>query len=133
MKTSIRRYCNEGHNVQCAEDMTTALSERPVRGTSACVCAVDEEKETLQVKKIDGFSKLHNIQFEENGIRVWRSYGIGRGKVFPFEQLMSQSQRSTDLKVINDLFTLQDTRVYKCKEPLPESSDDGGDPELRIF
>ena len=46
---------------------------------------------------------------------------------------MSQSQGSTDLKVINNLFTLQDTRVYKCKEPSPESSDDDGDPELRIF
>ena len=56
-----------------------------------------------------------NIQFEGNGIRVWRSYGIGPGKVFPFEQLMSQSQESTDHKVINDLFTFQDTQVYKCK------------------
>ena len=71
METLFRRYCNEGHDVLCAEHMRTALSERPVRGMSACVCAVHEEKETLQVKKIDGFSKLHNIQFEGNGIRVW--------------------------------------------------------------
>ena len=133
MKSSIRRYCNEGHDVLCAEDMRTALSERPVKGTSACVCAINEEKETLQVKKIDGFSKLHNIQFEGKGIRVWRSYGIGADKVFPYEQLMSQSQGSTDLKVINDLFTLQDARVYKCKEPPPESLDDDGDPELSVF
>ena len=27
----------------------------------------------LDVDKIEGFSKLHNIQFEEKGIRVWRS------------------------------------------------------------
>ena len=67
MKTCIRRYCNEGHDILCAENMRTALSERPVKGTSACVCIVDEEKETLQVKKIDGFGKLHNIQFEEKG------------------------------------------------------------------
>jgi hypothetical protein len=60
--------------------MRTALSERPVKGTSVCVCEVDEEKETLQVKKIDGFGKLHNIQFGETGIRVWKAYGIGRGK-----------------------------------------------------
>ena len=51
MKTCIRRYCNEGHDILCAEDMRTALSERPVKGMSACVCAVNEEKETLQVKK----------------------------------------------------------------------------------
>ena len=62
MKTSIRRYCNEGHDILTAADMRKALSERPVKGTSACVCTVDGAKETLGVNKIDGFSKLHNIQ-----------------------------------------------------------------------
>jgi len=50
--------------------MRRALSERPVKGTSACVCVVDETKETLDVNKVEGFSKLRNIQFEEKGIRV---------------------------------------------------------------
>ncbi|CAB4028800.1 Retrovirus-related Pol poly, partial [Paramuricea clavata] len=133
MKTCIRRYCNEGHDILCAESMRTALSERPVKGTSACVCEVDEEKETLQVKKIDGFGKLHNIQFEEKGIRVWKAYGIGRGKEISFEQLVSQSQGSTGLKIVNDFFAPEDTRAYKCKKPLPESSDDDSDSELDIF
>jgi hypothetical protein len=133
MKTCIRRYCNEGHDILCAENMRTALSQRPVKGTSACVCVVNEEKETLQVKKIDGFGKLHNIQFEEKGIRVWKAYGIGCGKEIPFEELVSQSQGSTCLEVVNDFFVPEDTRAYKCKEPLPESSDDDSDLELDIF
>ena len=70
MKTGIRRYCNEGHDILTATDMRRALSERPVKGTSACVCAVDEAKNTLEVNKIDGFSKLHNFQIEEEGIRT---------------------------------------------------------------
>ena len=41
---------------------------------------VDEAKITLEVNKIDGFSKLHDVQFEEKGIREWRSYGVERGK-----------------------------------------------------
>ncbi|PFX21825.1 hypothetical protein AWC38_SpisGene13682 [Stylophora pistillata] len=32
MKSTIRRYCNEGHDVVSAKDMRAALSERPVRG-----------------------------------------------------------------------------------------------------
>jgi len=72
MKTCIRRYCNEGHDILRAADMRRALSERQVKGTSACVCVVDETKKTLDVKKVEGFSKLHNIQFEVKGIRVWR-------------------------------------------------------------
>ena len=69
MKTRIRRYCNEGHDILTAADMRRVLSERPVKGTSTCVFEVDEAKKTLDVNKIDSFSKLHNIdniQFEEN-------------------------------------------------------------------
>ncbi|KAK3705287.1 hypothetical protein QZH41_008174 [Actinostola sp. cb2023] len=76
MKSCIRRYCNEGHDVNTAEDMQTALSERPVKGTSACVFIVDEAKKTLDINKIEGFSKLNNIQFQNNGVRVWRAYGV---------------------------------------------------------
>ena len=88
MKTCTRRFCNEGHDILSAGDIRRALSERPVKGASACVCEVDEAKTTLEVNKIDGFSKLHNVQFEEKGIRVWRSYRIGRGKEISFDQLV---------------------------------------------
>ena len=85
------------------------------------------------MNKIDGFSKLHNIQFEQKGIRAWRSYGIGRGKEIPFDQLVSQGQESTCLVITSNFFALKDTRVYKCKEPLAESSDGDHDSELDIF
>lgn len=68
MKTCIRRYYNEGHDILTAADMRRALSERPVKGTSACVCSVDEAKKELKVNKIDSFRKLHNFQFEQKGI-----------------------------------------------------------------
>ncbi|KAK3745379.1 hypothetical protein QZH41_001409 [Actinostola sp. cb2023] len=42
MKSSIRCYCNEGHDINCAKDMRTALFERPVKGVTACVCTLDE-------------------------------------------------------------------------------------------
>ena len=73
------------------------------------------------------------IQFEQKGIRVWRSYGIGRGKEIPFDQLVSQGQESTGLVITSNFFALKDTRVKKCKEPLAESSDDDHDSELDIF
>ena len=37
-----------------AGDIRRELSERPVEGTSACVCEVDEAKIILEVNKIDG-------------------------------------------------------------------------------
>ena len=88
MKTCIRRFCNEGHDILSAGDTRKALCERAVKGISTCICEVDKAKITLEVNKIDDFSKLHNFQFEEKGIRVWRSYGIGRGKEISFDQLV---------------------------------------------
>ena len=133
MKSCIRRFCDEGHDILTAADMKRALSERPVIGTTACVCAVDETRKMLEVKKMEGFNRLHNFQFEEKGIRVWRSYGKGPGKEFPFDQLVSQSQESTALLVISGFFDCKDARVYKCQEPLSESSDDDGDNQLHLF
>lgn len=132
MKTCIRRYCNEGHDILTAADMRRALSERPVKGTSACVCVVDETKKTLDVNKIEGFSKLHNIQFEEKGIRVWRSYGVGRGKEVSFEELVSLSQENTGLVVSEEFFDCRDTRVYKCKDTTTASSA-SSDSEIDMF
>ena len=121
-KTCIRRYSNEGRDILTAADMRRALSERPVKGTSASVCVVEETKKTLEVNKIEGFSKLHNIQFEEKGISVWRSYGVGRRKEIPFEELVLLSQENTGLVVSEECFDCRETRVYKCKDTTSESS-----------
>lgn len=133
MKTCIQRYCNEGHDVLTASHMRRALSERPVKGTTACVCGVDEAKKTLDKNKIDGFSKLHNIQFEEKGIRVWRSYGVGRGKEIRFDQLLTKCQGSTDHVVSEDVFACTNARIYKCKGTEAESSDDDTNLEIDLF
>ena len=83
--TFLQRKTRHSISGRHEEDTDT---ERPVKSTSGCVCEVDEAKITLEVNKIDGFSKLHNFQFEEKGIREWRSYGIGRGKETSFDQLV---------------------------------------------
>ena len=113
MKSAIRRYCNEGHDVLTANDMHTALSQRPVRGTSACVCSIDESKQTLEVNKMDAFSRYHNFRYEKNGIRVWRAYRIGSGKLIKFSNLISKQQVSPSLDVYEGFFPFRNIRVYK--------------------
>ena len=46
MKSSIPAYCNEGHDVLTAVDIRDALTQRPVKGTTATVSIVDESKST---------------------------------------------------------------------------------------
>ena len=113
MKSSIRRYCNEGHDVVSAKDMRVALSERPVQGTTASVCAINETQKTLEVHKIEGFSKYHNFKFEVEGIRAWRAYGVGLGRFIPYREVITEPQGSTDLIVHENFFPLKEARVYK--------------------
>ena len=114
MKASIRRYCNEGHDILSADDMRSALSERYVKGTSATVCLTDHDvsKKTLDVQSVEGFSSYHNLAYETSGVRVWKSYGIGPGKVILFDGVFKRHQSSTDLVVVKDVFPFKDTRFY---------------------
>ena len=104
MKSAIRRYCCEGNDVLSAKDMRTALSKRPVRGTIACVCLVNETQKSLEVNKTDGFSKYHNFIFELNGIWVWRADGVGKGIVIPYQDTIVKPQGPTDLVVYVHFF-----------------------------
>ena len=36
MKSSIRAYCNEGHDILTAVDMRDALTQHPVKGNNSC-------------------------------------------------------------------------------------------------
>ena len=130
MKSSICCYCDEGHDINCAANMRTALFERPVRGVSASVCVIDEKKNNLKVNKIDGFSKLHNFTYDDKGLRVWRAYDIGPGKLIPFDDVVVEHQEATGLIVQEngDFFTMRNARhlhvstpeIYDTEEPTEE-------------
>ena len=92
---SVQRYCNEGHDILSARDMYNALSERPVRGTTACVCSLNETQKTLEINKLEGFSKYHNFKFEDDGIRLWRAHNVGEGKVIPYRDFIVKHQGPT--------------------------------------
>ena len=98
MKTSIRNYCNEGHDVLTAVHMREALTQHPVKGTTAAVSVINESKNTLSVNKIDQFSTFHNFTYESSGLRVWKCYGIGEGKLIPYEDIYITHQGPTMLQ-----------------------------------
>ena len=114
MKSSIGKHCNERHDVVSAKDMRVALSERPVQGTTASVCAISETQKTLKVHKIEGFSKYHNFEFEVEGIRAWRAYGGGLGRFIPYREVVTEPQGSTGGVIVHEnFFPLKEARVYK--------------------
>ena len=97
MKASIRRYCAEGHDILNVRQMREALKERPVRGTTAAVGILNDTCKNLQIHKIKHFSELHNFCYEESGLRVWRAYAVGPGKLIPWQSLYVKHQGPTNI------------------------------------
>jgi len=113
MKAAIRTFCNEGHDILSANDMHIALKERQVKGTTAAVCSVGESNKNAEFRKLEGFSKFHNLSFEFEGIRVWRCYGIGSGKFVPYKSLIVLPQKSPSLITKEPFSPISVSRVLK--------------------
>ena len=58
------------------------LSSGGVPAVAVTLCEAFKPSK-LPLLKIDGISFLNNMEYENDGIRVWKAYGIGPGKLIP--------------------------------------------------
>ncbi|KAK3754759.1 hypothetical protein QZH41_010326, partial [Actinostola sp. cb2023] len=101
MKAHMRRYVNEKHDIKTAQDMKQALeSHGGIKGCRAAIAKVNPSRDNGRNNRIPGISLLNNFSFEENGIRAWRSYNIGTGRLFKYEELQVRPQQETGLEVL---------------------------------
>ena len=49
---------------------------------------------------MEQFSSFHNFEYEADGLRVWKCYGIGDGKYIPYEMLYVTNQVPTALQTV---------------------------------
>ena len=105
--------------------MREALQKRPVKGTTASVNLVNREKMQLVVNKQENFSSFHNFQYETKGVRVWKAYSIGKGKLVPYKEIFETHQGPTVMAVVDNqtFFPVDSARNYKEK-PTDETEDD---------
>ena len=120
---------NEKNDVLTALDMKTALeSHSGLKGCRIAVVKIDPVAENASPpNKIPGISLLNNFAFTKNGIRVWRAYNVGLGKVLLYKDLNVQTQHDTNLAVIHDFgpkhqtgsissSQVQRTEIFSCNE-----------------
>ena len=77
----MRAYLSSGHDIESADQMYDAMTSSwgiPSFSVTLCdsVTAVQADP-----YKIDGVSFLSNIAYTTEGIRIWRAYNIGPGKL----------------------------------------------------
>ena len=101
IKAHIRRFLNEKNYVGTAEEMKTALeSHGGLRGCRVAVVEMESSKELNEGNKIPEISLLYNFKYENNGVRVWKAYNVGSGKLLTNRSLSIQHQDLPSLKVI---------------------------------
>ena len=95
IKGDVGRYVNEGNDVINALQLKTAIeSGQGTRGVRASYAAT--KPSSIFNTKWDGISLLNNFEYEETGVRVWRAFNVGSGKVVPwakFEGVMKQPEK----------------------------------------
>lgn len=127
LKSSIRKYCNEGHDVLNSDDMYAAIKKYPVKGTTASVAEVDESTKSIKVNKIDKFGSYHNFEFDGENIKVWKAFGIGDGKSLKESSVVINHQQPTGLRVHKEFTEISSRRQKKLESAEDESaSEEGG-------
>ena len=100
IKGDIGRYVNEGNDVMNGEQLKTAIeSGQGTTGVKASYVAANTSR-TPSVKW-DGISLLNNFQYEEKGVRAWRAFNVGRGKLFPWATFEGAAQLPEPLDVLD--------------------------------
>ena len=97
LKGAVRRYCNEGHDVLTASDMHKALKKRPVQECTAAVCHVNGTKKDLDIKKLQQFSAIHDFSYQQDGLRVWKTYQVDTVKLIQWDEIYIKHRGATDL------------------------------------
>ena len=67
--------------------MHGALKARPVKGCTAAVCEVDRSDQEIKLNRISNFSTFHNFSYGETGLRMWKAFNIGTGKLVLWSEL----------------------------------------------
>jgi len=102
--------------------MRNALTEHPVKGTTAAVSVVKESEKSLSVNKIEQFSSLHNFQHKDSGLRVCKCYHMGKGKFFPYVGFYTKYQGPTLLQTVESHEFYDPSEKREVKRRLEDSN-----------
>ena len=119
LKSHIRRYLNEGHDVATAAQIVAGCaSYGGVRNVHVFECQLPSTRSKNKVK-INVINKLHNFTYESTAIRSCRAWNIGTGKIITLDGNANVSTKSNSLICINP--SLEPNRLVNS------SADDGTD------
>ena len=85
IKGDVGRYVNKGNVINALQLKTAIESGQGTTRVKASYVAA-KPSSTFNIKW-DGISLLNNFEYDETGVRVWRAFNVGSGKVVPWENV----------------------------------------------
>ena len=84
-KAVIRSYIDAGNDLMSSLDVFNAMHYGfGVKDAKVCVAEVDSARASITGSKVNSFTSYHSIQFEEDGMRMWRYFNVGKGLHHPY-------------------------------------------------
>ena len=100
IKAHMLTHLNAGHDIETPTQMCEAiLSSGGVQSVSVALCESIVSPPMVHYK-IDGVSTLSNIEISKEGIREWRAYGVGPGRLIPQKFDLPSSEGLPSITVI---------------------------------
>ena len=90
LKSHMRRFINEGNDINTANDMKVAIeSYGGVKGCYATVAEIQDSFQSMTKHSMTGIQALNNFLFESAGLRAWKACNVGTGRFFSLAQIRS--------------------------------------------
>ena len=88
IKSHVRRYLNEKHDVTNAEQFVEAcLSHGGVKNVNVVECRFKSIPQSAKFQ-LNNIKKFRNFCFERHGLRLFRAWNIGEGMLVPYNKLI---------------------------------------------
>ena len=85
IKSHMRIHLNSGNDIETPAQMVDAiLSSGGVPAVNITLCE-SITVPNMPLLKVEGVSLLNNVEYNDDGIRVWKAYGIGCGKLLKLQ------------------------------------------------
>ena len=61
------------------------------------MCHVNGTKKDLDIKKLQQFSAIHDFSYQQDGLRVWKTYQVDTVKLIQWDEIYIKHRGATDL------------------------------------
>ena len=97
IKSHVRRYISEGHDVITVHDFREAiLSHGGISGVRVVLVSDASGRPREVTGRWEGISTFNNFLYQESCITVWKAYNIGQGKAISWSQLQGNNYKDNE-------------------------------------